>query len=151
MFNDPNCFVDKGVDCSKQDCVYIITCNSCQEQVGVNDNANSKLKATEPGDESRLNYVGMTGTSLHARAASHLKSIKTMNMNNALARHIQSCHGGAAQLFSMRLMSNHRTCMNRYKTEAVTIEKQMQGTSLNDKMEGGRGGVVRISARVDRM
>ena len=104
VFNDPECCVDPKVDCSKQDQCYILTCNSCQHQVG-EVNTNRRNRITSPGGEPRMNYVGMTGTSLHARAKSHMGSVRQGNLRNALAKHCSALHGGVPQKFTMLSMS----------------------------------------------
>ena len=151
-FGDPNCMVSPSTDCSLQDKVYIITCNECLDEVttGTTNTLPIILKPTRPGGEARLNYVGTTGTSMHARSILHLKSIKAKDQSNALANHIRLAHGDIQTTFTMSLMSSHRTVLNRFKTEAVYIEKQVVGSSLNQKREGGRGGLVRIGTQVDR-
>ena len=50
----------------------------------------------------------------------------------------------------MRVVSSHMTTLSRYKMEAVTIEHQVKGSSMNQKTEGGRGGLVRIDLLVNR-
>ena len=141
-----------STDCSLQDKVYIITCDECLEEVttGTTHTHPIILKPTRPGGEARPNYVGTTGTSLHARSLLHLKSIKAKDQSNALANHIRLVHGDIPTTFTMRLMSSHRTVLNIFKTEAVFIEKQVVGSSMNQKREGGRGGLVRIGTQVDR-
>ena len=146
-FKDDNCRVDPSTDCSQQGRVYILTCNACPEAVagGV-----ARGKPTEPGGEARLNYVGMTGTSLHARSLAHTASVKYSTMTNAMAKHMADDHDGHDMGFTMKPMSSHRTVLSRYKTEGVVIEKQIKNTSLNSKIEGGRGGLVRLKCQIDR-
>ena len=88
----------------------------------------------------------MTGTSLHARAASYARDIKYKNSSNVLALHIKTAHAGKVQQFTMKSCTSHRMVLSRYKTEGVYIEYQMCGTSLNARTEGGHGGLVRIEA-----
>ena len=95
----------------------------------------------------------MTGTSLHARGKSHLTAVRLKTKSNALALHCINAHEGIMQQFLMKSCTSHRTVLSCYKTEAVYIERQMIGSSLNNRLEGGggRGGVIRLSIRVDRM
>ena len=150
-FKDPSCIVDESVDCSRQDSVYIITCNGCLETVTNGPVSRVMPRPTEAGGEGRPNYIGMSGTSLHARAKSHMMAVAANNMSNALARHVTMKHNGIIQAFNMKVCSSHRTVMSHYKTEAIYIEHQIDGTSLNDRLEGGRGGLVRMDTRIDRM
>ena len=87
---------------------------------------------------------------MHTRGLSHLKDIPAKKKSNALWNHIMSVHGGQIQVFTMRPMSSHRTTLSRYKMEALTIEHQVPGTSMNQKTEGGRGGLVRIDLNIQR-
>ena len=146
-FKDDNCRVDPATDCSQQGRVYILTCNACPEAV---EGATSKGRPTEPGGETRKNYVGMTGTSMHARSLAHSASVKYGTLNNAMAKHMCEDHRGQDMGFTMKPMSTHRTVLSRYKTEGVVIEKQASNTSLNSKIEGGRGGLVRLRCQIDR-
>ena len=66
-----------------------------------------------------------------------MASVRYNNLRNALAKHCSEKHEGTMKKFNMRAMSQHRTVLNRYKSEAVYIEKQQNGTSLNNKDEGG--------------
>ena len=66
-FRDPNCMVDIKNDCSKQDQIYIVTCNGCKESVNQQEVGWSNKRKTDPGGEGHPNYVGMTGTSLHTK------------------------------------------------------------------------------------
>ena len=145
--------VDPKDDCSRQAQVYIVTCNSCNMKVEEGPENRLGPRPTEAGGEARLNYIGMTGTSLHARGMSHLTAVKAKLQNNALALHCIMQHAGEIQQFTMKCCSSHRTVLSRYKTEAVFIEHQRMGTSLNSRMEGGggRGGIVCLDVRVNRM
>ena len=143
--------VDPDIDCSGQSKVYIVVCNGCKERVEEGPANRVGPKPTEAGGEARSNYIGMSGTSLHARAKSHLTAIKNKMQSNALALHCQKVHAGTEQTFIMKACTTHRTVLSRYKTEAVFIENQMSGTSLNNRLEGGRGGLVHLDTRIDRM
>ena len=72
-------------------------------------------------------------------------------MSNAMCKHVHNAHNGTSPGFLMKLCMSHLTVMNRYKTEAILIENQMCRTSLNDRLEGGHGGLVRIDSRIERM
>ena len=152
-FGDPSCIVDPREDCSSQSKVYIVTCDGCNMKVEEGPELRTGPKPTEAGGESKLNYVGMTGTSLHARGKSHMTAVQLKWMSNVLALHCSERHAGEVQQFTMKGCTTHRTVLSRYKTEAVYIEHQNIGTSLNSRVEGGggRGGVIRLSVRVDKM
>ena len=103
--------VDPSGDCSRQAQVYIVTCSGCNETVHKGPQIKDCPKSMEVGGEGKPNYVGMTGTSLHARGVSHLQAIKSKNKSNALALHVQNVHAGVVQQFTMRLCTTHRTVM----------------------------------------
>ena len=145
-FKDPDCQVSTSVDCSRQDLTYIITCNGCLEEIGTSNGIRPNL----PGGERRVNYVGMTGSSLHSRAKAHAQSVRSGAVSNAIAKHTINTHNGVAQGFTMKPMAAHRTVLNRYKAEGIYIEKQIPFTSLNSKTEGGRGGLVRLNPDINR-
>ena len=145
-FKDPSCQVSPSVDCSMQDQTYIITCNGCQEAVGTSNG----IKPNMPGGEGCPNYIGMTGTSLHARAKAHTQSVRSGTQSNAIAKHTKTCHNGVAQGFTMKPMAAHRTVLSRYKAEGIYIEKQIPLSSLNNKTEGGRGGLVHLNPNINR-
>ena len=145
--------VDPKVDCSLQGRVYICTCSGCSEEILTGDSNrvnHGTNKSNQPGGEHRPNYIGMTGCSMHSRGQAHLKDIASKKKSNALWNHIQTVHGGTIQRFTMRVVSSHMTTLSRYKMEAVTIEHQVKGSSMNQKTEGGRGGLVRIDLTVNR-
>ena len=150
-FKDPECMVDAGVNCSKQDSVYCITCDGCQENVFQGPNPLHMPRSTDAGGETRLHYIGMTGTSLHCRGKSHLAAVKRLDRSNALAHHLIDRHAGEKQPFTMKMCTSNKTVLNRYKSEAIFIEYQISGSSLNDRIEGGRGGLIRMDTRVERM
>ena len=148
QYRDPNCMVSPEIDCSQQGRVYIVTSNDngCQEPIGIV----TGKKGNEPGGETRLNYIGMTGTSLHARGKSHALNIRYCNQSNALAKHTREIHKDVSPGFQMASIASCRRVLSRYKTEGVMIERQQDNTSLNSKLDGGRGGLVRISAGINR-
>ena len=145
-FNDLNCQVSTSVDCSMQDQTYIITCNGCMDPIA----SSNGVKPNLPGGEGHPNYIRMTGTSLHARAKAYAQSVRSQTQSNAIAKHTKLCHNGVAQGFTMKPMAAHRTVLSRYKAEGIYIEKQIPLTSLNQKTEGGRGGLVRLNPNINR-
>ena len=88
----------------------------------------------------------MTATSVHNRMLGHLAGQKSSNMSNPLARHDKESHNGVPQTYSSRVIRKERTLLPLSVLEALYIEKQSPGTSLNAKEEGGRGKLVRLVA-----
>ena len=148
QFKDPTCMVDPKTDCSQQGQVYVITCNVCQTEV--RDTTRSGQRSTDPGGEPNPNYVGMTGTSLHARAISHTMAIKCLDNKNAMAKHTIEIHQGVSPGFKMSSMYRCKTVLRRHKSEGVAIEKQQDNSSLNSKLDRGIGGLIRLTPAINR-
>ena len=145
-YGDQNCIVKQGVNCSQSGCLYEITCNNCLEPVDLSQDCK---ESREPGGQPRLNYIGMTMTSLHNRMVGHLKGQRYKNSSNPLFRHDRDKHNGAQQTYSTRLIAKEQKIMPLAVLESLYIESQIPGTTLNDRNERGRGGLVRIQATRD--
>ena len=66
-----------------------------------------------------------------------------------MARHDKDTHSGVKQQYTAMFLGEERGLLPLAMKEALMIEKQTHGTSINDKMERGRGtGVIRIQAGV---
>ena len=66
---------------------------------------------------------------------------------NALVKHNQEIHGGNKQSYTARLISQERGLLHLSVKEALLLESQLAGTSMNDRLEMGRGtGIIRIRA-----
>ena len=85
-------------------------------------------------------------TSVHNRMCGHLAGQKYKHRSNPLHRHDEAAHGGVPQKYTMRILCKEKSLLPLSISEALYIEKQAQGTSLNEKNEGGRGGLVRMVA-----
>ena len=99
-----------------------------------------------PGKQGKLNYIGMTSTSVHCRMQGHLSGQRAKLKSNPLHRHDQESHGGQEQKYTTRILRRERGLLPLSVIEALYIEKQLEGTSLNEKNENGRGGLVRLRA-----
>ena len=90
--------------------------------------------------------IGLTRSSIHARMLDHLKGQKSKSMGNPLYRHDLQVHDGIAQQYVCTPIVSEKKIVRLHVNEALHIEKQNREASLNDKMECGRGGIVRITA-----
>ena len=142
-FQDGSCMVDAKQDCSQMGCIYEICCKACQDPVH-QDQAKTKV-TREPGGQDRVNYVGMTRTSVHARMISHLKNQKSKLQSSPLWRHDRDSHEGEHQEYETRILTREKTILSLAITEGLYIEAQMPETSLNEKNEKGRGGIIRLT------
>ena len=71
---------------------------------------------------------------------------KAKSIGNPLHRHDHDHHNGHKQVYSCKPVASEKKIVRLYMNEALRIEKQDRSASMNDKMECGRGGLVRISA-----
>ena len=146
-FLDPTCIVEKGKDCALMGCIYEITCDACEDPVDLTTGGPLDKDTKDPGKQRRPNYVGMTSTSVHWRMQGHLSGQKSKSSGNPLWRHDSETHGGNPQTYTTRILRRERTLLPLTVVEALFIEKQYPETSLNDKNEAGRGGLIRLVAR----
>ena len=122
--------------------IYEITCKTCRNVV---DPPITK-EPRSPGGQKLDNYVGMTATSVHWRMASHLKGQREKSNSNPLYRHDRDHHHGELQEHLARILGRERSLLPLSILEGLYIEKQSPGTSINSRMESGRGGLVRLTA-----
>ena len=78
--------------------------------------------------------------------SSHLKGQAAGSMSNPLHRYDSESHDGVKQEYTMRIMARERKVLPLTIMEALYIEGQSPGTSLNERNEYGRGSLVRIQA-----
>ena len=143
-FQDKNCPVNPRQDCADMGAVYEITCNLCKEPV--HQGGSQVQDSKDPGAQHRYNYIGMTSTSVHCRMLGHLEGQRARSNSNPLHRHDKEVHQSEPQTYTTRIIRKERTLLPLSLTEALYIEKQSPGTSLNSKDEGGRGSIVRLRA-----
>ena len=106
-------------------------------------------KHSHPGGVKAPNYIGMTASSLHARHTDHRRGHKARNKNNCLVKHEVDVHDGQAQEYTAKYIGRERGLLHLSLKEALLIENQVQGTSLNDRKEHGRStGCIRINTGI---
>ena len=76
----------------------------------------------------------------------HLSGQRAKSNSNPLHRHDVEAHGGVPQQYECRILARERNQLPLKILEALYIEKQRPLTSLNDKNEAGRGGLIRLRA-----
>ena len=129
-------------DCSMMSSVYVIRCMKCIEDL----DPNLKENPTLPGGILSSHYLGMTATSLHNRMLSHLSDHKSKNKQSTMTRHDLDCHGGMEQRYMMDIVTSERRLLLLCMREALLIEGQDPGLTINDRMEQGRGSIIRLAA-----
>ena len=77
---------------------------------------------------------------------SHLQGQRSRSSGNPLYRHDCEKHEGEPQSYKTRILTAERNLLPLAIIEALYIEQQHPGTSFNDRMEGGRGSLVRLIA-----
>ena len=107
---------------------------------------NKVKESRKPGGQARPNYVGMTRTSAHCRMQGHLSGQRAKSKSNPLHRHDVEGHQGEPQEYTARILASEQKQLPLNILEALYIEKQVAGTTMNDKNEAGRGGIVRLRA-----
>ena len=114
--------------------------NQCDLEVMTDDTRNPSY------DNEAHNYVGMMRCSLHSRMMAHLKGQGTMSTKSPLYRHDVKCYGGVAQNYNCTILATEAkiVCLNCNK--ALRIEQQNPQYTMNERNEGGRGGIVRLPA-----
>ena len=92
-----------------------------------------------PGGIRSSHYLGMTATSLHNRMLSHLQDQRSKNSKSVMNLHDINCYEGVEQQYTMDIVTSERRLLLLCMREALLIEGQDPGLSINDKMEQGRG------------
>ena len=131
-FGDDQCMVEDNKDCAKSSVVYEITCTTCNETVDVTTDR-------QPGGQGAPNYIGMTRTSVHQRMISHARGQQGRKESNPLWRHDRESHNGDQQTYKTRILHAEMNLLPLCISEALYIEKQRIGSSLNEMNENGRG------------
>ena len=122
--------------------VYVIHCTKCRKEL----DPGLKENPSVPGGVMSNHYIGMTATSIHARMLSHIQSHKTKSSKSVMHRHNVLEHNGEVQEYTMDCVTTERRLLQLCMREALLIEGQDPRLSINNKMEQGRGSLIRISA-----
>ena len=99
-----------------------------------------------PGGVKSAHYIGMTATSLHNRHKTHREDHESGKQSNVMVKHDIDSHEGIAQKYTAKLVQTERSLLHLALREAILIDGQTYGTSINDRHERGKGtGVIRIN------
>ena len=100
------------------------------------------------GVKSRI-CIGQTGRSVHSRAIEHEAGVRRKEKKSALYKHMREHHDQDDQpSFSMKIISRHKTNLDRLITEGISIEKVREKdpeSLMNSRAEWGRTKLVRHS------
>ena len=122
--------------------IYVIRCITCKREL----DPTVKETPALPGGIKSCHYLGMTATSCHNRMLSHIQSHNSKSNSSIMHRHDTDCHNGVAQQYQMDVVTTERRLLSLCMREALLIEGQDPKLSINDKMELGRGSIVRLAA-----
>ena len=76
----------------------------------------------------------------------HLAGQRAKRDNNPLFRHDRDRHDSEPQEYTTRILGSEQRLLPLTVLEALYIEAQVPGTTMNDRNEYGRGNIVRIRA-----
>ena len=122
--------------------VYVIRCTKCKMEL----DPGTKENPTVPGGIMSSHYIGITATSIHARLLSHKQSHRTKSCNSIMHRHEITEHNGEVQSYTADCITTERKLLQLCRREALLIEGQCPSLSINNKMEQGRGSLIRLAA-----
>ena len=102
-----------------------------------------ELKEPTTGEPSL--YVGETSRSIQERALEHWGAARWKEEKSHMAKHQAMVHGGEDPEFVFKIVSHHRTALNRQVREAVRIGRRGgAGRILNSKAEFNRCHIPRL-------
>ena len=76
----------------------------------------------------------------------HLDGQRKRKSKNSLWRHDKAHHNGTPQQYITTIKASEQKTVKLHINEDLRIEKQDPTLRINERQEGGRGGIVRISA-----
>ena len=96
-------------------------------------------------------YVGETSRSIQERALEHLGAARRKQDDSHMHKHQLLEHGGEPERFMFKIVSKHRTALNRQVREAVRIRRRggADGGVLNSKSEFNRSHIPRLVVEVE--
>ena len=147
----------RGIQCGRDEC---ITCNqggeelpSCTKSSVVyesiclkcNPGAKGKGELKNVAEGAPSLYVGETSRTIQERAAEHWGAAKRRKENSHIAKHQAMEHVEEEPEFIFKIVSYHRSSLNRQVREAVRIRRRGgAGQILNSKAEYNRCHIPRL-------
>ena len=126
-------------NCTRASVVYESICSLCNPGVG----GKGELKKVKEGPPSL--YVGESSRSIQERASEHWGAARRGEEESHMVRHQKLVHPGAPPQFHFKVVSSHRTALNRQIREAVRIRRRGgSGSILNSKSEFNRCHIPRL-------
>ena len=125
------CYITDTQDCRVTRGIYRIICHTCQER-----------------DGKRFVYVGTSGFSVHKRMQEHMQCVRSQQISNALAKHVELFHtNDNAEFVTEVIKGNIKYNLERFIYEAVEIEAIRNDPdiyTMNSRSEWGGKGLPRV-------
>ena len=126
-------------DCTRTSVVYESICSMC------NPSSLAKGELREQESEAPSLYVGETSRSIQERALEHLGGARRGVERNHMIVHQHLEHPGEPPSFVFKVISSHKTALNRQIKEAVRIRRRGGAARiLNARGEFNRSHITRL-------
>ena len=126
-------------DCTRASIVYESICVTC------NPGAKEKGELSSPAEGAPSLYVGESSRSIQERAMEHWGAARLNAKDSHIAKHQAMEHEGAKADFVFKVVSSHRSSLNRQIREAVRIRRRGgAGNILNSRAEFNRCHIPRL-------
>ena len=89
-------------------------------------------------------YYGETSKGIYLRKSQHEADIRNINLNNAMAKHLQIQHSGIDQGWLVEVSKSFRTPMMRQIHEGVRISLSDADIILNSRNEFHQAPILRV-------
>ena len=130
----------KGLSCRSESICYQIVCKLCQKN-----------------DEKKTIYIGETSRSGYERILEHMTMFKLKKegdpeknqQNSVFWGHSRDSHQGTMKTYDweIKLVSSHKSALNRQVTEATRISREKKADLFNSKQEFGSNNLAEIELK----
>ena len=126
-------------DCTRSSIVYESICSIC------NPGALEKGGIKEVKEGAPSIYVGESSRTIQERSQEHWTAAKRKDGTSHIHKHQKMVHGTEEPKFIFKVVSNHRSALNRQVKEAVRIRRRGGANNiLNSKAEFNRCHIPRL-------
>ena len=130
--------------CTRSSVVYENICTQC------NPSAMAQGELTKQAQGAKSLYVGESSRSIQERASEHLGAARRKEETSHMSKHQIMEHGGAPPEFVFKVISYHKTPLNRQIKEAIMIRRRGGATEiLNSRSEFNRCHIPRLVVEVE--
>ena len=120
---------NKGQDCCKRSLVYEIWCMECKEKEEkklVEIFQDEKILKEKKKEIRLFKYIGETSRSAYERSLEHQLSLKTLNSDSYMLKHLIDKHEGEdmeVQRFGIKVVKFTKSSFERQILESVTLQE----------------------------